>query len=331
MSAATPRVCLFFKEPPLVDRWIKGDRYLRAPVRAVLRPNSPRRGPLVIFDYLCASLDRIGVSYEVNPSFSSIRPGDWVGIIGIGMQSIEGYDKKNPILGGVAIVTHPGRQPDLCERYPVARYLSHSRWVSDLMRPYYGDRCALWPCGIDTRRWVPPLRPKAKDAPLLVLEKFLWNPERDRVEVLEPVLRALREKNIRYVHVKNGDFSQTKYFEMLRQCRGMIYLCEHESQGLTTLEGMSSGVPVLAWDQGSWLDPDRLIVGPREVPASSVPFWDERCGEKFKNAAEFPSALGRFLDGVDSGRYDPRSCVEENVSFEKSAQIYVDHLREINR
>ena len=38
----------------------------------------------------------------------------------------------------------------------------------------------------------------------------------------------------------------------------MIFLVEHETQGIAYQEAMACDVPILAWDQGNWLDPKRL-------------------------------------------------------------------------
>ena len=40
---------------------------------------------------------------------------------------------------------------------------------------------------------------------------------------------------------------------------------------------MSMGVPIIAWDIKEWLNQGEAY----RVPATSIPYWDERCGEVF--------------------------------------------------
>jgi hypothetical protein len=83
----------------------------------------------------------------------------------------------------------------------------------------------------------------------------------------------------------------------------MIFLCEHESQGLAYQECLACDVPILAWDQGWWLDPNRIRWGTPDVPATSVPYFDSRCGEKFKGIEEFETQLERFLERLRRGDF----------------------------
>jgi hypothetical protein len=85
---------------------------------------------------------------------------------------------------------------------------------------------------------------------------------------------------------------------------------------------MARNVPVLAWDQGCWLDPVQRAFSSTPVPATSVPYYSERCGERFADAAAFPAALDRFLDS--RATYEPRDYVARHLSVERSAEHYLD-------
>jgi hypothetical protein len=56
------------------------------------------------------------------------------------------------------------------------------------------------------------------------------------------------------------------------------------------------------------------------IPASSVPFFSAECGERFTDLAGFETALSRFLERLPS--MQPRHYVIENLSMERSAEIY---------
>src|SRR6202035_5243744 len=104
----------------------------------------------------------------------------------------------------------------------------------------------------------------------------------------------------------------------------MLFLCEHESQGLAYQECLASGVPVLAWDQGMWLVPDRFAWGDPQIPATSVPCFDERCGLRFRGIEEFPEKLTEFLDRRTV--MSPRDYIIENLTVEKCSRHFLQIL-----
>jgi glycosyltransferase involved in cell wall biosynthesis len=108
----------------------------------------------------------------------------------------------------------------------------------------------------------------------------------------------------------------------------MLFLCEHESQGIAYLECLSSGLPVLAWDQGWYLDPKALALGQDPIPASSVPFFDTRCGMTFRDIDEFPHELTKFLDLQRSGAFAPRDFVVEHLTLEKCSSHFLQILKD---
>jgi hypothetical protein len=239
-----------------------------------------------VFHNLCLGLDSLGVQYFTNLPFKELKSDDRVGVLGRGHYSLQGYDRPNPIVAGVALMTHPGEWPTLCDDYPVKRYLQPSAWANDIYRPYFGDRCGIWPVGIDTDNWLP--QPdNHKDIDLLIYDKVMWNRE-----VVKPPLSAVitdfaSRKKLAVETVVCGNYTEPEYRGLLGRSRGMIFLCEHESQGLAYQECLSSGVPVLAWDQGHYLDPNRFAWGQPNIAATSVPYFDDRCGERFKGLEDF--------------------------------------------
>jgi glycosyltransferase involved in cell wall biosynthesis len=110
----------------------------------------------------------------------------------------------------------------------------------------------------------------------------------------------------------------------------MLFLCENETQGIAYNEAMSMGLPILAWNPGRWLDPNRHAHGRSDCPASSVPYWDQRCGEQFAQAGEFADALDLFVERLRGGRYAPRDYMLENLTLDRCARKYIAFLAEAN-
>ena len=104
----------------------------------------------------------------------------------------------------------------------------------------------------------------------------------------------------------------------------MIFLCEHESQGLAYQECMSCDVPIIAWDQGWCLDPDRFRWGMPEIPATSVPYFNATCGERFTSIEEFDVQLELFLERLRLKEYQPRDYILENLTLERCSGKFLD-------
>lgn len=320
------RICLYFNGPPEQDRWITGDRFIRPLVRRIIR-GKPRRGGLEkVFSNLCLGLDRLGMVYEVNLPFENLRDDDLVGVVGRGRQALVGYDRPFAIVAGPGLMTHPSEWPDLCVRYPVARYLQHSTWANDVYRPYYGDKCAIWPVGIDTEYWVP-AEPDGKKFDFLIYDKIRWQREKLVPQLLDAVKVELARRKLSFMEIRYGAYGELHYEEALRSCRSMIFLCEHESQGLAYQECLACDVAILAWDQGWCLDPNRFAWGQADIAATSVPCFDGRCGARFRNIEEFPERLTEFLDRRPS--MAPRDYILENLTLEKCSSRYLQILNDV--
>jgi glycosyltransferase involved in cell wall biosynthesis len=321
------RVCLYYRLEAERDRWLPGDRYVRPTARRIVhgRPRADAIGK--VFRNLCSGLDRLGISYKVNLPFDRLLPDDRIGVIGKGRASLAGYDRPNPIVAGIGLMTHPSEWPSLCEDYPVVAYLQHSEWASEVYKPYFGDRCRVWPVGIDTDNWRP-TGDAAKSVDCLIYDKIHWQRELRVKQLLDPIRCALQHRGLSYVELRYGEYDEATYKSALRRCRLMVFLCEHESQGLAYQECLASDVPILAWDHGWYLDPNRLAWGQPDIPATSVPYFDARCGLRFRDAGEFNERLGEFLDLAHSGAFAPRQYVIENLTLEKCSRHFLEILDE---
>jgi hypothetical protein len=319
------RICLYFVNEPERDRWVRGDRLVRPLIRRVVRGPSQPGGIDKVFINLRLGLDRLGVPYEVNLPFNCLRDDDRVGVVGRCRLALQGYDRVNAIVGGSALMTHPSEWLTLCEDYPVVAYLQPCEWCNALYKPFYGDRCRIWPVGIDTYSWTPADQRK-KQYDFLIYDKIRWQRDTLIPQLLDTIKLALVRKNMTFMEIRYGYYKEKQYKEALQNCRSMIFLCEHEGQGLACQECLASGVPVLAWDQGWCLDPSRFAWGVPNIPATSVPYFDERCGLRFRGIEDFPEKLTEFLDR--RAHMVPRAYILENLTLEKCSRHYLQILSE---
>lgn len=319
------RICLYYRQEPEKDRWVQGDRFIRPLLRRLIRGPRQPLGVDKVFINLCLGLDRLGIAYQVNMPFQDLKPGDQVGVLGAGLHCLDGYEQKNPIVAGIGLMSLPTQWPSLCTDYPVVTYLQACPWATELYKPYFGDRCQTWPVGIDTETWKPnPGIPKSVD--VLLYNKICWNHELVQRELVNPVRDVLRRRGKSFEEVRYGAYRSRDYQAALQRARAMIFLCQHESQGIAYQEALSCGVPILAWDAGKFMDPNWPVGVTSGLPVSSVPYWDSRCGMKFQDLAHFESVLDSFEDGLKRGAFSPRSYILENLTLEKRSSQFIEFL-----
>jgi glycosyltransferase involved in cell wall biosynthesis len=321
------RICLYYRKPPERDRWVRGDRLVRPLVRRLIRGRPRPSGLDKVFINLCLGLDRLAMPYEVNLPFRELGEEDRIGVLGVGRHVLEGYDRANPIVAGIGLMTYPGEWPTLCDDYPVVRYLQHSEWVKKVYEPFFGERCALWPVGVDTQAWAPASSAnRAFD--FILYDKIQWRREQMVPDLLQRIRDELARRKLSFLELRYGAYDERQYRDALRNSRFMLFLTEHESQGLACLECLSSNVPVLAWDQGWCQDPERIRWGQPHIAATSVPFFDRRCGLTFRGPADLPDRLTEFLDLAARGAFAPRDYVTEHLTLEKCSANFLRILED---
>ncbi len=313
---------LFYEEPD-PDRWLPFDRHPRRLARRLFRGKERIGGQQRVFLNLCAGLDKIGEKYRVNDyRYIKHHPGEIACIVG----KPELLDKiawKNPILFGASVFSHPVMDPDLLKRKPIRKILVPGEWMRKMFEPYYGDAVAAWPVGIDAEKWQPSIS-DSKTFDFLIYDKVRWRHEEFEQSLIQPIRDTLQQYNFSFREIRYGHYEEEDFHQMLRKCKAMIFLCEHETQGIAYQQALSCGVPILAWDRGGfWQDPAFYPHRVKFGPVSSVPYWDERCGMKFADIAEFAPQLELFWQRMQVGDLKPRDYILQNLTLEKCAREYL--------
>jgi glycosyltransferase involved in cell wall biosynthesis len=319
-----------FYEEPEPDRWLPFDRYPRKLIRRIVRGKNRPGGQMMIALNLMAGLQKLGYNYRFNDyRYLRSNPQELACVIGKPHIIFEKKITRNPILFGAAVFSHPVDCPALFTEYPnVKKILVPGDWIKEMFAPYYGNRVLAWPVGIDTEKWRP--EAKHKDIDCLIYDKVLWQYELFENELIWPVLSHLKNMGLKTEVIRYGKYKSDQYLEKLQRTKFMIFLCPHETQGLAYQEALSCDVPILAWDQGGfWPDPSYYPEKVKFQPVSSVPYWDERCGMKFKDFNEFYNKIDDFLTRLAENRFEPRSYILEHLTLEKCAQKYLDIIKSI--
>ena len=172
------------------------------------------------------------------------------------------------------------------------------------------DKLAVWPVGIEEFNNV---REPNYDC-------LIYFKRRDQSE-LDAVKKFLVSNGLSYRMVEYGTYGEDGFKQLVNSAKFCFLINGTESQGIAVQEIMSMGVPIIAWDIKEWLDQGEAY----RVPATSIPYWDERCGEVFFNIEDLEVTFSKFYATLD--QYDPKAFIKDNLSFECSVKTLLDILR----
>ncbi len=321
-------VALLFFEDFDRDRWFRGDRLVVRSARHLwqaVRAGQKQSGFETAFRLLVTALERAGVTVVVGDRrLARENPGAPVGICGY-PHIVSGWDLPNPALLGPGLFDHPTDAPHLMDDPRFGAYMVPCEWMKALFEPHWPGKVVVWPCGIDTTVWTESPKER-KTVDFLIYDKVTMKRSEYERTLVRPITESLTRRGLRFETIRYREYAPSGYRQALARARCLLFLSETETQGIAYQEALSSGVPVLAWDQGAWLDKPAHL-GPDPVPASSVPYFDDTCGVRFRSVDELEGALDRFLSGPS--RYAPRAFIDRHLSLEASAASYLSLLRSV--
>jgi hypothetical protein len=184
---------------------------------------------------------------------------------------------------------------------------------SDWSREYWENipickniKIATLPFGVDT----------GKFNEIVSFEKrtcvFLYY-KRRRPEELTFILNFLEKLGINVrVFNYNSQYKEEDYINYLHNSKFGIWLGAHESQGFALEEALSCNVPLFVWNVTSLNQEYGSNFS--NLPATTIPYWDNRCGESFTTISEIPEKFQTFMDNLSS--YKPREYIVENLSID---------------
>jgi len=322
---------IFYQEPD-PDRWIKYDRYPRKVVRRIVRGKFKPGGMMRVSLQLMEGLDQINKPYRFNAFNYATQHSDEVACIIGKPQLLLERQWENPVILGPCIFSHPLNCSDLFTRYPnIKKVIVHSDWMYRMFEPYYGkENLAVWPVGIDTCKWNPRLKQPEPALDFLIYNKILWQGEKKEKNLLSPIITELETGGFTYDIIKYGSYNHQTLIEKLSNSKAVIFLCEHETQGLAYQQILATGTPILAWDKGAmWEDPEFYPQRVQFEGVSSVPYWDDRCGLKFKDLNDFKIQLTAYIQKLGHGGFAPRNYILENLELGKQAAKFAKIVQSV--
>ena len=188
------------------------------------------------------------------------------------------------------------------------KILVPSEWVKSLYLKWISEeKIEVWPVGVDTERFLD-TKNEEKNIDCLIYFK------RRNEEDLNFVTNFLQNLKCNFHVVKYGEYNEESFIKMIKKSKSACVIDNCESQGLAIQEMMSCNLPLFVWDVETWNDRGEE----NKVPATSVPYWSEKCGEIAFNKEEIENKFSDFINNLD--RYNPREYILDNLTLKKQSK-----------
>jgi len=272
----------------------------------LLYDNENYRGPGKVVKNLKLGLQKNNIVFG-NESLLSQRIDSHIGIL----QLINGWERcsANSLVGPNLFVLPR-------ENKKFSKYFKHfnvpSKWVFDLYRRFSEldhAQIDIWSVGIDTEKWKVESRNEDN------LKCLLYFKNRSQQD-LHVVRKILKKYNIEYRELQYGSYTEEQLLETCSWANFGILLTNTESQGIGYMEILSTNLPCFVFNKSTW----NYDGAYETVPATSVPYFNEKCGEIVENVDL--KKFEDFLNSVNKKIYSPRDYITKNHSLEISARNY---------
>jgi len=267
-------------------------------------------GPHKVVDNLIKSLQQENVEYAINEE--KYKHNFLIQYDAIAHEKHSKIEQETTIIGPQVWLFDGYGQFLIENQNYYKKLIAPSQWVKDKFIDKFNlpeNKVAVWPVGIEE---FDNIREPSYDC-------LIYFKRRSENE-LSAVKKFLVDRGLSYRMVEYGGYDEVGFRNLVNQAKFCFLINGTESQGIAVQEIMSMGVPIIAWDIKEWLDQGEAY----RVPATSVPFWDERCGEKFYSIDKLEETFDNFYARIND--YDPKAYVKENLSFESSVKTLLDIL-----
>ena len=268
-------------------------------------------GPHKVVDNLIRSLDQNKIEYAINEE--KYEHNFLVQYDAIAHEKHSEIEQDTTIIGPQVWMFDGYGQFLIENQNYYKKIIAPSEWVKNKFITKFNlqeDQLAVWQVGIEEFNNIREVN----------YDCLIYFKRRDQSE-LDAVKKFLVSNGLSYRMGEYGTYGEDGFKQLVNSAKFCFLINGTESQGIAVQEIMSMGVPIIAWDIKEWLDQGEAY----RVPATSIPYWDERCGEVFFNIDDLEVTFSKFYATLD--QYDPKAFIKDNLSFECSVKTLLDILR----
>ena len=203
-----------------------------------------------------------------------------------------------------------------------ATYIHPSNWARDVWRnnPLCNNiRIEALPFGVDINKFneIKPIKERSK-----VFIYFKRRPPHE-LTLIYNFLKKNGYEPIIFNYVTK--YSENEYIEYLHNSKFGVWLDAHESQGFALQEALACNVPLLVWNATSMNQEHGSNY--EDIPCSTIPYWNDKCGEYFINVEELPNKYNKLIQDIE--HYNPRQFILDNLSIKKCDEKFTNLIKTI--
>jgi hypothetical protein len=140
-------------------------------------------------------------------------------------------------------------------------------------------------------------------------KRFIYFDNRSEVD-LQQIVQGLRSKGLEF-EIVSEDISDADYLSLLQSSKYGIWIGGHTMEGFKYREALSCNVPLVVWNI-IHLDEQVKYTEDGGLYASSIPWWDARCGLTAYDAQTILLNIQKMEETWES--YTPRQYILETAS-----------------
>lgn len=267
-----------------------------------------QNGPGKVILNLTKGLDLCKINYELNQA-----PKDGINKICLSEHSILKTHFIKELYIGPNICTLPIDSKIVMEA-KYKKYLVNSKWTYSAYKKWLPDnKLDMWAVGVDTDLFSNFSEEKKTNDCLIYFK-------RRNLEDLIFATKMLKKLNQSFEIIEYGNYNEEHFLNSIKKSKYAFVIDNCESQGIAIQEMMSSNLPLFVWDVEFWDDRGEEY----KVPASSVPYWDNRCGLKIFYKNEIFDKFYFFINNLNL--YSPRDYILEEFQLDKKALEIIEKL-----
>ncbi len=262
------------------------------------------RGPGKVADNLIKGFKLCNIEHSINTNLQNIASKDFVLCLQ-NISLISSFSGKNLFIGPNICTLPIDNNFMMSLNYEKTIVPSH--WVkAKYLKWLPENKIIIWPVGIDTDCFKDFSKENKK-------KDFLIYFKRRSTTELDIICNFLSSKDKTFEILKYGEYNEENLIEKCKISKCAFIIDGTESQGIAVQEIMSCNLPLLVWDVDKWIDRGEQY----QVPATSIPYWSDECGEKFILLNELKKKFDVFLKSIDN--YNPRNYILKELNLEKQA------------
>lgn len=203
-------------------------------------------------------------------------------------------------------------------------YIQPSNWAKECWESFgnitQGLKILPFAFGVDTEVFKP-------NNSIIEKNNVIIYFKRRKPEELNFLINFLNNKKISFrIFSYTQHYDESDYLNYLQNSKYGIWLDAHESQGFALEEALSCNVPLLVWNVRSMNQ--EYESGYENIPATTIPYWDNRCGEYFYEQNDLENMFNYFISKLKD--YRPREFIVENLSIDNCEKKLIQLINGFN-